>query len=1123
MGAWLLTWNQENWHEGDWNQQNYYKLIDKTKKGEVEELSWTCSNSNVEIGDRVFLMKTGNMPRGIIASGHATTGSFEAPHYDPEKKKAGVMAKHITVAFDSFVDGFKGIMLQQDDLKEAFPEQTWSPMASGIAIKDEYVSEIERMWTDLTMGSNDLLRRLQGMSELIPDEYDGCYELMRETVDAYSRMNDISVLDYKDLNLVYLMSVINVKHGIDKKIKTIKESHLPVEDKQHLCEVLDSIWQNTKDGKYTHLEEGKVAVGLFGTGFYSFERNTTPELTRRFISMCIDVSKLDEDSQMYDRVEPILKDKYRGMRAAAASMVLHCLKPYSFPILNGNMGSDDIFSALGIELKKKIEVSTYIENSRKIKIFRDSNLPFKNYRILDLAAQELNKSGVQIDFSAIEQWIVAYSGTHYKKPENATDKDEDMSQVKELGTYARNQFIEYGKKVLDKFPDFLFAGCSNWVNQGQIVPDYFWIELKRKGLEDKPFSISLAICKFDSEVILSARVEVKDVSCKEGDFEQFNRMIYEIVPENSGCHFDGEDISGNYKYIGNIQGEAISAYETGEYKKIRIIKNIDNPYEASRTEQIINDTIEAVNILMPSYDKIFENKVNGVKKSMVNLQKTFDRNMILYGPPGTGKTYNTAIYAVAICDGKSLQEVEDLGYEAVKERYNELMENESRIAFTTFHQSYGYEEFIEGIRPVMDDEIDSNELQYKIVPGVFKAFCERAKEEKIQAPSLGIRENPVVWNVLLDGSGASELKTRCFENDYIKIGWTDVEANVTDQTKGITNQARTILTNFQDEMQEGDIVLVQAHNTSVDGIAVITGEYKYDEKDEDFPRTRKVKWIAKNINEDVLALNKNVRLDRKTVYPLRNMQVADVMKLVEKYSKSSITVEKNEKPYVFIIDEINRGNISKIFGELITLIEETKRLGEEEAMTAILPYSGSAHPFGVPNNVYILGTMNTADRSIALMDTALRRRFNFVEMMPKDELLQGVVVEKNGIVVNIQKLLKDINIRIEFLFDREHTIGQAFFWGLKKDPTVEKLGEIFKKSVVPLLQEYFYDDYEKIQLVLGDTGKADAHYKFILNEEVAPNKIFRGRTNLEKEQKYKIQESAFDLIESYEGILNPEE
>lgn len=174
------------------------------------------------------------------------------------------------------------------------------------------------------------------------------------------------------------------------------------------------------------------------------------------------------------------------------------------------------------------------------------------------------------------------------------------------------------------------------------------------------------------------------------------------------------------------------------------------------------------------------------------------------------------------------------------------------------------------------------------------------------------------------------------------------------------------------------------------------------------------------------------------------------------------TARGKEEPYIFIIDEINRGNISKIFGELITLIEDTKREGCDDAQFAELPHGGR---FSVPKNVYILGTMNTADRSIALLDTALRRRFDFIEMMPSQTLLDGVTVDG----INIQKLLNCMNERIEFLFDREHTIGHAFFMSLRKNPTAEKLKEIFRNKVIPLLQEYFYDDYQKIGLVLGSS------------------------------------------------------
>ena len=222
-------------------------------------------------------------------------------------------------------------------------------------------------------------------------------------------------------------------------------------------------------------------------------------------------------------------------------------------------------------------------------------------------------------------------------------------------------------------------------------------------------------------------------------------------------------------------------------------------------------------------------------------------------------------------------------------------------------------------------------------------------------------------------------------------------------------------------------------------------------------------------------------------------------------------------PHVFIIDEINRGNISKIFGELITLIEDKKRLGEAEEMTAKLPYSGD--DFGVPNNVYILGTMNTADRSIALMDTALRRRFSFVEMMPESSVLMNIP-EIEGI--NIIKMLDTINERIELLYDREHTIGHAYFTCLKDEPTIEKLGNVFKNSIVPLLQEYFYEDYSKIQLILGDNAKEDDKYKFILDTDVKLKSVFKGNIDIDvdylPEKKYSIQNNAFNEPESYKQI-----
>lgn len=171
--------------------------------------------------------------------------------------------------------------------------------------------------------------------------------------------------------------------------------------------------------------------------------------------------------------------------------------------------------------------------------------------------------------------------------------------------------------------------------------------------------------------------------------------------------------------------------------------------------------------------------------------------------------------------------------------------------------------------------------------------------------------------------------------------------------------------------------------------------------------------------------------------------------------------------YVLIIDEINRGNISKIFGELITLIEPSKRLfsdnPKEHPKQVTLPYSKKL--FGVPKNLYILGTMNTADKSIALLDSALRRRFSFTEMLPNSSVVKDSI-SIDGI--EIARLFETINLRIEFLIDKDHTIGHSYFLKIKDNQTVERLALIFKNEIIPLLTEYFYGDFEKIRLVLGE-------------------------------------------------------
>ena len=489
-------------------------------------------------------------------------------------------------------------------------------------------------------------------------------------------------------------------------------------------------------------------------------------------------------------------------------------------------------------------------------------------------------------------------------------------------------------------------------------------------------------------------------------------------------------------------------------------------------------------------------------------------NTILCGPPGTGKTYHTVIYAVAIIENRELASVEAEDHADVLKRYNNY-KAQGRIEFTTFHQSYGYEEFIEGIKPVVSSDDETSDVQYSIQPGVFKRFCERAERPAaVETENYGIRDDPTVWKVSLWGTGDNDVRTECLKSGHIRIGWDQYGKDITDETDFSEDGGRVVLNSFISRIQIGDIVFSCYSASTIDAIGVVTGEYEWHDEYEYFRRLRKVKWIVKGIRENIIDINGGVSMTLASVYRLSNIAISDVYKIIDKYQPVPIApVSGSRENYVFIIDEINRGNISKIFGELITLIETSKRIGQPECMTAMLPYSQK--PFGVPKNVYIIGTMNTADRSIATIDTALRRRFFFKEMLPNAKVLADVSVED----LSISELLTRMNKRIEVLYDREHTIGHAYFMPLKDSPTVEILAEIFSNKIIPLLQEYFYEDYEKIRLVLGDNCKTDESEQFIIAKVNDYAELFGDAdVGLDDGNSYEINKSAFDNIEAYRSI-----
>ncbi|EAJ1670075.1 McrB family protein [Campylobacter jejuni] len=396
--------------------------------------------------------------------------------------------------------------------------------------------------------------------------------------------------------------------------------------------------------------------------------------------------------------------------------------------------------------------------------------------------------------------------------------------------------------------------------------------------------------------------------------------------------------------------------------------------------------------------------------------KIIPLNQILYGSPGTGKTYHTIDKALEIL-GENLESRDEK-----KAKFDEYVKN-GQIVFTTFHQSYGYEEFVEGIKPHIDSEENSKEVEYEIKDGIFKELCKKA----------------------LDNYKVSLLT----QEEFVKS--EDLENKIEIFLDELVDQQK-----FIEKIQSGGFKL-EEYNEKYRIITDDTNANLYLNL-EIFKTLLENKDKIINGRSIKQILNNKHRRQIDSYY----FQLVKLFKEREQdYKVDNNPSEKPElKPYIIIIDEINRGNVSKIFGELITLIEASKRIGEKEELKVTLPYSGEK--FGVPKNVYIIGTMNTADRSITSLDTALRRRFEFIEMMPDVSKLS---MDCEGI--NLQELLKAINTRIEYLLDREKTIGHAFFISVEN---LESLKKVFKNRIIPLLQEYFYNDYALIDAVLNKNG-----------------------------------------------------
>ena len=695
---------------------------------------------------------------------------------------------------------------------------------------------------------------------------------------------------------------------------------------------------------------------------------------------------------------------------------------------------------------------------------------------------------------------------------------------------------------------YLLLVFGNLITQDNIFSNFYW--------ENRLKNICLSIFSyFKFKFKIKVNESYWDTETEEELASNDSYMIYNsyIIEDNleeqiDKIAFDLEKLLNYYFYYIDI------------YKKYKEKINDDKEIERKDLKEILEYYMELKSSALEEkeecekeireYDKKFFEFSKTIQKFDINF--SFPLNTILYGTSKREKIYNIILYSVAIIERNKEIYNNKSSEKCVRflERFKDYIGNE-QIKFIASNASYTYEEFKKFCAEVEKDKYNNNYIlildnidrsdMLKIFGDDYSELEKRVcnKEESKLPKNLYIlgTTSKTFLNVeffkdfnFIKAYSKDEIKEHIVEKDeeienlldmkeeennfkfplntilygppgtgktynsiFYSVGIIKKDKSIIDMIKDKTNNISNIVkeeifNNFNYLKEQGQIEFVTFHQS-----------YSY----EDFVEGIRPTLDNKNISENIESMEEDKKDLKYTLY-------SGIFKDICERAGEKGNLDKN---YVLIIDEINRGNISKIFGELITLIEPSKRLGENEELKIRLTYNKKE--FGVPKNLYILGTMNTADRSIAMLDIALRRRFNFIEMPPKYNLLKTINCKEGEI--NLQDLLEAINTRIEFLLDKDHLIGHSYFINIE---TFEDLKEVFKNSIMPLLQEYFYDDFEKIKFILnGEETNFIIDKKEELNSNYISKDLLKNLPkSFQNKTVYEINEKAFDEDENYRNI-----